>query len=570
MVKKIIAIFNKEFGNINEAALVLGFFAFLSQILGLVRDKLFAYMLGTSAPLDVYNAAFRIPDFLYVSVASFASVTVILPFLVERTRGYTMRREQECAARPFLSSVFTVFAGAMLLLAALLFLLMPFLAPLLVPGFTPVLTAKFVMLSRIMLLSPILLGLSNLFGAVTQLYKKFFMFALAPLLYNAGIIGGVLFLYPTMGLSGIAWGVVIGAGLHLAIQLPSLISTHLVPRFTRHINWNEIRAVVKISLPRTLALSANNLALLVITSTGSTIGVGAISVFTYAYHLQSVPLALIGVSYSVAAFPALAHYFAERNLKDFVGNIMLSARQVVFWSLPVIALFVVLRAQIVRVILGAGKFNWDDTRLTAAALALFAISVVAQSLTLLLVRGFYAAGNTKSPLYINLFSSLLIIALAQVFLMVYRGYPGLALSFERLFRVDGIADTSMLMLPLAYTVGTLFNNEFLYYRFKRLYLRDHARERNDFKRTFFQSFFAALILGVVAYFSLELMNDVFMTDTFLGILGQGITSGVLGIIFWAFTLEVLGSAELEQFKAAVKNRFWKSAPIPAPQEEIPA
>src|SRR5690606_25115168 len=134
-------------------------------------------------------------------------------------------------------------------------------------------------------------------------------------------------------------------------------------------------------------------------SLASTLTVGAISVFNLSYNLQSVPLSLIGVSYSVAAFPTLVEYFNGRNLREFMHHVMIPIRQIIFWSTPVITLFIVLRAQIVRVILGTGNFDWSDTRLTAAALALFIISVVAQSIVLLLIRAYYAAGRTWKPFW---------------------------------------------------------------------------------------------------------------------------------------------------------------------------
>lgn len=563
MVKKIIAIFNKEFGNINEAALLLGFFAFLSQVLGLVRDKIFAHSLGTSAPLDIYVAAFRIPEFLYVSVASFVSVTVILPFLIEKSKCANGEAGNE--SRQFLNSIFTVFSFTIFVLSILIFIFMPMLAKFLVPGFTDEMMSQFIPLSRIMLLSPILFGFSNLFGAVTQLYKKFLVFALAPLLYNLGIIVGVLAFYPTMGLAGLGWGVVLGAGLHMCIQIPALLESKLLPRLTRKINWLEIRKVVSLSLPRTLALSSNNIALLAITAIGSTLGVGALSVFTYSYHLQSVPLALIGVSYSVAAFPALSHYFAERNMSEFIRNIMLSARQIIFWSMPVIFMFIVLRAQIVRVILGSGQFSWDDTRLTAAALALFAISVVAQSLVLLFVRGFYAAGNTRLPLFVNVATSGIIVISSILLIQLYAKFPDFKLFFERMLRVENIKGTEMLMLPLGFTIGSLLNGLYIWLLFRKSYLEKDFHYGLSW--TFFESISASLALGFTSYYTLNVFDTIFDLNTFWGVLAQGTVAGIAGVIAWAFVLELIKSEELARVKLALSHKIFKGKPIASPHEE---
>ncbi|MFA6274505.1 MAG: lipid II flippase MurJ, partial [Candidatus Paceibacterota bacterium] len=201
---KIFKFFGKEFGNINQAALLLGSFAFLSQILGLFRDRSIAHFIGPSPMLDAYYAAFRIPDLIFISIASLASITVLIPFIVNRMSGDKITDE----AKKFLNDVFTVFFAVMALVSGIIFFLMPYIVSFTAPGFSPEMKIKVIELSRIMLLSPILLGLSNLFGTVTQLFRKFFLYSLSPLFYNIGIIIGVIFLYPIFGIKVLAFGVV--------------------------------------------------------------------------------------------------------------------------------------------------------------------------------------------------------------------------------------------------------------------------------------------------------------------------------------------------------------------------
>ena len=193
-MEKILRIFTKESGNINQAALLLGCLTLLSQILALFRDRSIAHFIGPSASLDAYYAAFRIPDLIFISVASLASITVIIPFLVAKMEGDKVTDE----ARKYLNDIFTVFFILMVLVATTAFFLMPKLVVFIAPGFSPFYQEQVVMLSRIMLLSPILMGLSNLFGTVTQLFRKFFIYSLSPILYNLGIIAGVIFFYPIL------------------------------------------------------------------------------------------------------------------------------------------------------------------------------------------------------------------------------------------------------------------------------------------------------------------------------------------------------------------------------------
>lgn len=568
MVQRVVNFLNREFSNINQAAIILGVFTLFSQVLGLVRDRAFAHILGPSARLDVYYAAFKIPDLLFVSIASLASVTVLLPFLVEKLgvkENGELNGNSE-RAKKFLNDTFTVFLVAMVIVSILTFVLMPLLVPIVAPGFTGAELRDLVLLSRIMVLSPLFLGLSNLFGSVTQMFKKFFVFALSPVFYNIGIISGVLVFYPLFGLSGLAFGVVLGALLHMLIQFPVLVRHGFVPSYSRRIDWLQLKEMILLSLPRTIGLSLSTISLIAIIALASLMGEGSISIFQFSLNLQNVPLGIIGISYSVAAFPTLARLFTSDNLEAFVAHITLAARQIIFWSLPVMFLFIVLRAQIVRVILGTGNFSWDDTRLTAASLALFAISVTAQSLILLFTRGYYAAGNTKRPLVINVISTIFTIGSAFFLVSFFKSHAFFRFFFESLLRIQDIAASEIIMLPLAYSIGSIVNAFLLWVFF-----------RKDFKITklggsflllsFIQSFAGAFFIGYVAYYALDVFDNIFNIQTFWGIFGQGTLAGVIGLCSGYVILRVLKNEQVLQIERALhKKKFWKT-PVPGSSEE---
>jgi len=377
MVRRFLNFFQRELIGLHEAAFILGFSALLSQLLALLRDRLLAGSFGAGQALDIYYAAFRVPDLLYVSLGSFVSVTVVLPFLLKHLEAG--RRQ---LAENLLADLLSHFLGFMLLATVGAYFLMPYLLAFVVPGFTVAERLELLPLARILLLSPLLLGLSNLFANITQSSRKFFLYALSPVLYNLGIIFGIIFLYPRWGLAGLVWGVVLGAFFHLAIQWPVLYRgpvTLCFPMIWRRsgVEW---RKIFLLSWPRTLTLSANQFVTMVLMALASYLTVGSIAVFNFSYHLQATIVAIIGVSYSVAAFPTLVRLFSNGDRRPFIRQMTVTIRHIIFWSLPALTLAIVLRAQIVRVILGTGKFNWDDTRLTAAALAVFLISVTAQSL----------------------------------------------------------------------------------------------------------------------------------------------------------------------------------------------
>ncbi|MBP7006535.1 MAG: hypothetical protein KBC44_00715 [Candidatus Pacebacteria bacterium] len=559
-MEKILRIFGKEYGNINQAALLLGSFAFLSQILGLFRDRFIAHFIGPGEALDAYYAAFRIPDFIFISIASLASITVLIPFILNRMQNGVITEE----AKTFLNSIFTVFFSVMILVSVFAFILMPNISFYIAPGFSIEMQDKVVELSRIMLLSPLLLGLSNLFGSITQLFRKFFIYALSPIFYNLGIIIGILFLYPSWGIRGLAFGVVLGALMHFLIQMFASMNSGFHPRFISDIKFKEIKKVVLISLPRTLGLSLNNISLIVIVSFASYLSHGSISIFNLSLNLQSVPLGIIGLSYAVAAFPNLTRSYTSGKIGDFKDSLKATARSIVFWSLPITFLFIVLRAQIVRVILGSGSFSWDNTRLVAASLAVFSISIMAQGLIALFARAYYASGNTKRPLYVNLLSSISIIIFSFVFLNLFKNSEFFRFFIENILKLSGIKGTEVLMLPLAYSLGTILNAGLLWYFIKQ----DFMKGERFLITVFFQSLGASFFIGIVSYLSLNLFSSVFYTNTFWSILFQGLVSGILGIGAGVAVLYLLGNKELKDLALTLKTKFWKTKVISSVEEGL--
>ena len=560
MVKKIFKFLNKEFNGVNEAALLLGGFAFLSQLLGLIRDRMLAHIIGAGPTLDIYYAAFRIPDFLYISVASVASITVLMPFLMERLNS----PEGSDKAKMFLNNIFSVFMIFMICISVLIALIMPYIVHYIAPGFTESQIASLVVTSRIMLFSPIFIGLSNLIGTVTQLYRNFFIFSLSPIFYNIGILCGILLLYPHFGVYGLAGGVILGSLLHLLIQIPVVVQKGFFPKFTSRIQWKEIVQVIKLSAPRTLTLSTGSIAFMVLIAIASTLKPGSISLFTFSYNLQSVPVGIIGISYSVAAFPVLVKSFSLKDMKNFTGQILQTSQQIIFWSFPVIALLIVLRAQIVRVILGSTTFSWADTRLTAAAIALFVVSLATQSLVLLFVRGYYAAGNSKKPLIVNVFSSLMVLVLAFTFIFIFKAFPAVLQELERLLRVRDVEGTIMLALPLAYACGSIINFFLLWILFKKDFLKGTS---SHLSTTFIQSVTASLVMGIVAYESLNILDDVFIIRRGQGIFFQGFFSGIIGIFFGVVMLRLMKNKQLEDIRKALSHKLWNKGVI-APEQNV--
>lgn len=559
MVKRFINLFGKEIIGLHEAAYLLAFFAVLSQILALVRDKLLAYSFGAGHLLDIYYAAFRIPDLVFVSIASVVSASVLVPFFIEHTD------HDGDKGRQFIDNIFSVFFIAVVIVSVIVFFLTPTLVRFLLPGFIESSSfLEIVIATKILLLSPIFLGLSNFFSSITQMHKRFLVYALSPLVYNIGIILGIIFLYPILGVNGLIWGVVIGAFLHMIIQVPFIFKKNLFPRLRINIDLSSIKKVVLTSLPRTIALSANQLASFFLIALASLMAGGSISIFNLAFNLQSVPLSVIGVSYSSAIFPTLSRFFVKGETGLFLGKMIESARHIIFWSIPITILFVVLRAQIVRTIYGAGEFDWSDTRLTAATLAIFIFSVVGQSLILLFIRAYYAAGKTKKPLVMNVSSSLLIVLLGYVFAKAFYAYPTFAFFLEEVFKVSDQVGTAVLVLPLAYSIGVLVNTCLHWYSFEK----DYPGFTKPVIATLFQSFSASVIMGYATFLSLRFFNLFFSLDKAWGVFLQGFCAGIVGIIIGIVVLILLKNREIREVWDTLHHKIWRSKIIVPDQESL--
>lgn len=545
MVSRVFHLVYKEIKGLHQAAYVLGLFAFGSQLLAIVRDRLLAHTFGAGTELDLYYTAFRIPDLLFVLFASMLSVYVLLPF-IERASTVSLKKDM-------LAQVFTLFLIAYTVVACLLALFAPWYVGILFPGFTDS-SAELALLLQILLLQPLFLGLSSICGVVTQLHHRFVLYAISPLLYNFGIILGIAALYPLLGLPGLVGGVVVGAIGHVLVQVPFVTRSTLAFGAVWPINWRFIQEVIATAIPRSLTLSLNQLVLLFFVSIATTLTAGSVAVFQLAYNIQSVPLAVIGMSYSVAAFPTLSHLFAEQQRDRFNIQIITAMRHIIFWSVPIIGLAIVLRAHIVRILLGSGAFDWSDTRLTAAALAVFVISLTAQALLLLLVRALYAGGKTTVPLLLTLCSSVLSVAAAVGGLVWWNLSPEFQTIIQETFRLETLAGVEIVILAAAFGMGQLLQMTLLLIATKKIF----GVEYGQVASLTWRSILAALAGALAAYSVLQFIVEGVNQNTLIGILLQGGTAALIGIFTIWLVYWMLRTPELFEISQSFRLRLFKT------------
>ncbi len=519
-----------EANGLTAAALIVGAASVASRLVGVLRDRVLASTFGAGHDLDVYYAAFRVPDLIYSLIILGALSAGFIPVFSEYLENRGKEEAWKLAAQT-LSIIGAVMVGVCLALA----LTAQWIVPWTVPGFSGDKLEQTIMLSRIMFLSPVLLGVSAVMGGVLQAMKRFMAFSLAPVFYNLGIIFGALFLAPRFGIMGVAWGVIIGAFLHLATQASVVFKLGLGKLPWPSFRPAGVRRILRLMLPRTLGLGVSQLNLVILLALASALPSGSVAVFNLANNLQSFPVGIFGISYALAAFPLLARAASRNDQVCFANEIISALSKIAFFILPSMAIFFLLRVQIVRLALGAGEFDWDNTISTANVLGAFTAALVAQALVPLFARAFYAKQDTKTPLYIALFSEATNL--------------GLALWWRGIFGITGLA--------LAFAAASYANALLLWVYLKRKYGPFDTYSLNI---SVLKSMAAAASIIAVGYPVRQIVGSIFPLHTFLEVALQATAACVAGGGTFILVAWVLKSKELLDFMDAIKRRVWRKKP----------
>ncbi len=540
MVRKILTTLTAPVRGLHQAAYVLAGLTLASQALALLRDRLFAHSFGASDVLDLYYAAFKIPDLVFALVASLVSAYVLIP----RIAGGKREESRELLSQTA-SFLFFVGGAACVLLALFA---RPVLGVLFPEAMLSPRAEEFVFLARILLIQPILLGISGIATSVTQVKRRFTLFALSPVLYNLGIITGTAVLYPVYGLPGIGIGVVAGAFAHLLIHIPVLAGERMFPRLvvpSLRVLWE----VMRDSVPRSLALAMGSVTALLLTIIAARLGEGSITVLALATNLQAVPLSLIAASYATAAFPVLSESMEAKKYDAFKATLSAAARHIIFWSAILSVLILVLRAHIVRIVLGTGAFDWDATRITAAILAILVIGLMAQGLVLLASRAFYAAKKSWNPLIIQLVALVLSVGGALGLLALASAFPAVRYFVEVLLRVEDVPGTGVLFIALGAMLGQVAAGIIA-----MVTLRDVAPGvAGSIVRPAFEGAAAAILGGAAAYGVLSYLGNIAPLTTLFYVFTEAAIAGMVGLMVAAAVLALLANKEFRDLTDSLKR-----------------
>lgn len=498
----------------------------LSKLLGFLRERMIAARFGASPETDAYNAAFGLPDFIYGTLILGSLLSVFIPVFIQ----YREKDQAEAfhVANSILNLIILVFLG----FGLVLFAFAPSVVKLIAPGFDAERLEMAVDMTRIISINVLLFGISNVLSGILNASKRFFSFSIAPVLYNLGIIIGIVFLVPAFGITGVAIGSVLGAVLHVLVQIPSTLGTGFRYQAVLDLKHGGVREIGKLILPRAFGQSVTQVGLLVNVVIGSTLAVGSVTIFRWASNIQDLPITLIGVSLATVAFPVFSEAIARQDHAAFVSNFSKVIRQILFLIIPISVLFLILRAQAVRVVLGAGQFDWPATYLTANTLGYFALSFFAQSLIPVLARSFYALKDTKTPVKITLLA--VVLGIVGSFLLG-RGFSFGGWVFEGL-GVRGLA--------LSYSISSIVGMLLMYATLRRRLgdLDDDHIIRTIIKVVTASGLMALLVQGakltVVKVFQLNI-------DTGIGILTQLCVASAIGVIGYLAFASALGLQEMQ-------------------------
>lgn len=513
-MKNILSLQTKK---ISFSSIVLASSYFVSALLGLLRDRLLAGRFGAGNELDVYYAAFTIPDLIALLLIFGAISAAVIPIF----SSYLVRSKEE--AWQYLSVLLNVFLSILIIACLILMVFSPLLISLVAPGFSESKKQLAALLMRIMFLSPIILGTSNIISGVLQVFHRFLATALAPVMYNIGIIIGILIFVPLWGVAGLAWGVVFGGLLHLFIQLPALVHSGFKFRTIFNFQDRGVLKTLQLMVPRSLGLAAGQINIIVTTAIASTLAAGSIAVFNLANNVASLFNNVVAVALSTAIFPAMALAYIRKDHEDLSRKFSAVLDQIMFFSIPVSVMIFILRNQIIRLLLQTGRFNQVDASLTALCLGIFSVGLFFQGMIVFLSKIFYATGNTKTPAILS--------GSTVVFNIILSSY----LVYFWHFNIAGLA--------IAYSTTAVLEGSLLLFFV--------SRQLHIFRQKFFwQSFFKIIICSVAMAIATRIIWQTIghYEATFWALFAHIFVSMLAGIACYIAISFFLNSPELKIFK----------------------
>lgn len=425
-------------GGIFSSALIISGMIVISGIFGFLRYRILAGYF-TKEELDIFFAAFRLPDLIFEILITGALTSSFIPVFIKYQKN-------KAELEQHISSIFNILLIILVVIVLVLYFSMDLLVPFITPGFKGEKLQQVIIFSKILLITQLpFLVAGNFLTGIAQAHKTFLVTSLAPILYNLSVILGTLFFATQFHLLAPILGVSIGAVLFFLIQIPIIITFEIKYRLIIKIT-DGVKEFFKMIGPRILTVIMTQIDATIDLSLTSLLGSGSYTIFYFAQHLQLLPVSVIGVAFGQASLPYLSE-MVEQGKRDELKKIIIeSLLNLFFFTVPIMVFFVFARTPLIRVFFGGEKFDWEATVQTAYTLSYFALSLPFHAVYYFLTRCFYALFDSKTPFFISLFTIALNTLLSLYFILVAK-LPiwSLAISFS----VSVIANSTILFIILA-------------------------------------------------------------------------------------------------------------------------
>lgn len=490
-----------------SSSILLAAMILVARVFGFIRYRTFTGFFEAEQ-LDIFFAAFRIPDLIFEILITGALTTSFIPFFIR----YDKDKEKQSV---IVSSIINIIFVSLTILVLILLLFLPMIVNVITPGFSKEKTDMVIYFSYILLIAQLpLLVIGNVLTGISQGRKMFLLPAIAPIVYNLAIIVTTLFFSSSTHLLAPVMGVVIGAFLFCIVQIPSLYYSEFSYRFIIK-KSDELWEFFKITIPRIFTVIVAQIDATVDLTLATLLGPGSYTVFYFAQHLQLLPVSVIGMAFGQASLPYLTEMYRENNESEFKKLIVDSLLTLLFLTIPMAGFYMIARTPLVRLFFGADKFDWNATNQTAVTVSYFALSVPFHSIYYFLTRCFYAIFDSRTPFYLSIVSVLVNAALSVYFILVlHMPIWSLGISFSISMALNVILlliilykkmngyDVHMMILETAKIVSATFISAYSTYKLKQLLdglIFDTSRTINVFLLMMTVGLFYGIVYIVLAW-----------------------------------------------------------------------
>ncbi len=377
---------------LNTNIKIISFFTAISLLLAIFRDKIFSIFIGSGPELDIYYTAFKIPDLIFLLIATTFGPFVLIPYLKKIKESGKNIEES-------LAKIFSLFFLIIFFVSALVYFLLPYFLNYFFPDFVGENYKNLLNLTRFFLLSPILIGLGNIFLSLNNFSEKFFVSSITGILYNLSIIFSVFIFFPFFGVYGLGLGVVLGAFFYFLASFFSVNKKQIKIFFlflknsATSIKKEEFLYFFKKGIPRSLSVFVYSLGVFLIFSKISRLGSGSVTIFSFASGLFAVPVSVFSGAFSSAIFPRLSENFIKNKIDKFRENIKKILNQILFFTLPTSAVFFLLSHEISSIIFASNLYGPEEVYKTSILLKIFSVAIIFQSLIIFITRAIYSTGK---------------------------------------------------------------------------------------------------------------------------------------------------------------------------------